>query len=161
MGIKEEAGFKTKLLAVLGLLLIVIGAIGVLSYKKNLELLGRSEKKLNNTTNNTVPSGFDEYGGINESTGSTKTEGANISTTFDIYSNKMSPAYATLSVGDGVEWVNKNDFPVYISFDRTEQEPTLQPDENFEMIFRGITYFQVYKKSNNELIARGKIDVKR
>lgn len=102
---------------------------------------------------------FSDYAGASEDTGKKVGETAEIQATFHIKKYGIAPATAEISIGAAVKFVNENDFPVRLEFDRTPQTPVLQPGESLAMKFRGITYFTAYEQGANRSIGTAKINV--
>lgn len=95
----------------------------------------------------------------NETGTSEGAEDAPLAETIEIGAFGVTPARAEGNTGDAFEWENTNDFPVYLTFDRTDDEPTIQADNTMRMRFTGITYYQVYNADTDERIAQGNIYV--
>lgn len=102
---------------------------------------------------------FEQYADASEDTGTTDVGGADIAATITVDEFGTTPARAQIDTGDAVRWVNENPYPVYITFDRTSQEPTIGPGEELEMRFRGVTYYQVFNADTDDRVARGSISV--
>lgn len=103
---------------------------------------------------------FSEYAGASEETGSTDVEETtDIQATFNINEYGIAPANTEIGIGEAVEFVNQNDFDVRLEFDRTGEEPVLEPGDSIAMKFRGITYFTAYEVEDDREIGSGKINV--
>ncbi|MFB6166799.1 MAG: hypothetical protein ABEJ62_00875 [Candidatus Nanohaloarchaea archaeon] len=102
---------------------------------------------------------FSDYAGAGEATGTTQASEASVAATVKIGEFGVTPARASIQVGQAVQWKNNNAFPVRLEFDRTPQTPTIQPNGTLEMKFRGITYYTVYNANTDKEIAQGSINV--
>ncbi|MDY6769932.1 MAG: hypothetical protein SVU88_03085 [Candidatus Nanohaloarchaea archaeon] len=102
---------------------------------------------------------FEQYADASEETGTRNIGDAEIAQTITINEFGTTPARAEIDTGQAVKWVNQNSYPVYITFDRTSQEPSIGPGEELTMRFRGVTYYKVFNANTDERVARGSISV--
>lgn len=71
----------------------------------------------------------------------------------------LSPSRPVVDIGDPVVFENQNNFPIRIEFDRTEEEPVIEPDQATQMRFNAVNYYDVYNNDNDERLTGGSISV--
>ena len=71
----------------------------------------------------------------------------------------LSPSRPVVDIGDPVVFENQNNFPIRIEFDRTEEEPVIEPNEATQMRFNAVNYYDVYNNDNDERLTGGSISV--
>jgi hypothetical protein len=75
---------------------------------------------------------------------------------FNLTGSGVEPASQTVELGETVEFVNSVDSELVVSFDRSDDEISLNPSESETLLINGITYFTV---SGEDYSAQGRVNV--
>lgn len=137
-----------------GLVVLLVAAAGFVYLGGPQALPGGGQQQQDDGTD-----AFEQYADANQQTGTTETEGATVGATVEIQQYGTSPARVEIDTGQVVKWVNTNDFPVTLWFDRTSQTPTIDPGETLKMRFRGITEYRINNTATGEVHSTGQIYV--
>lgn len=73
--------------------------------------------------------------------------------------SSLSPSRPQVDINDPIEFQNQNDFPIRLEFDRSDQEPVIQPGESTQIMFRAVNYYDVYNDESDERITGGSVAV--
>lgn len=141
---------------------IIIGIIAVVSV--SLLIFTREDTDIedindNEIENYTTDIDWEEYGTPDEAAGTTETGGAETTAEFDIKEFDISPASVEINLGEAIEFTNKNDFPVYLSFERIDEEPRIDAQSSLEMRFQSTTYFTAFNHDTDNRIGTGSITI--
>lgn len=148
---------RRQVLAVVVVAAVVVAGAGYyLMQGGSLQLPEQPDDQTGDEQQNETDS-FDQYASADEESGSTDTEGATIGQTISIDEFGVTPARATIQVGEAVRWENEREEPVRLEFDRTSQTPTIQPGGSLEMRFRAVTYYDVFNADTDDKITGGSI----
>ena len=113
----------------------------------------------NISTNESQEETFERYASVNESRGTSDTEGSQVVADVSIAEYGLSPTRVNIKVGESVMWENTNEFPVYIKFDGIEEPLDIAGEDSGEMWFSGMSNYVVRKESDDSIVGKGLVYV--
>ena len=136
--------------------LIIIGilVVGILFFTMRNQTTTEGVED-NRSVNESQEETFERYASVNESRGTSDTEGSEVVADVSIAEYGLSPTRVNIKVGESVMWDNTNDFPVYIKFDGIEEPLDIAGGETGEMRFRGMSNYVVRKESDDSIVGKG------